>query len=153
MNKEELLQKVEQGFIDKNLHTLDGSGQFEKLIEEVNELEDAYIKGNRDEEIDAVGDITVVVIRYCLQRKLENIHELISFDDGVSHDDIPMLLYAVKKNSDYWESEYQSGGFISERIYVVNTMGYLKGYCRTRGLDFWECLESAYKRMADNGYE
>jgi len=39
--------------------------------EEVDELKQAYIEVNRAEEIDAVGDILVVLIGYCLQRGLD----------------------------------------------------------------------------------
>ena len=62
-----LIKNVEKWFVDRNLDTLDGSGQLEKLQEEVQELLDA---DNRADEIDAVGDITVVLIGYCLQRGL-----------------------------------------------------------------------------------
>ena len=62
---------VEQWFIDRGLDKRDGSGQLEKLQEEVDELKQAYIEVNRDEEIDAVGDILVVLIGYCLQRGLD----------------------------------------------------------------------------------
>ncbi len=48
---------VEQWFIDRNLHSLNGAGQLVKLTEEVRELEDAFINDDRDEEIDAVGSI------------------------------------------------------------------------------------------------
>lgn len=71
MNTTDLIKKVEQWFIDRNLQSLDGSGQLIKLQEEVDELKEAYIKVNRDEEIDAVGDITVVLIGYCMQRNLD----------------------------------------------------------------------------------
>lgn len=62
---------VEQWFVDRGLDKRDGSGQLEKLQEEVDELKQAYIEVNREEEIDAVGDILVVLIGYCLQRELD----------------------------------------------------------------------------------
>ncbi|MBS4750339.1 MazG-like family protein [Carnobacteriaceae bacterium zg-ZUI78] len=67
----ELIKKVEQWFVDRHLHELDGHGQLTKLKEEVDELVDARLKDNRDEEMDAVGDITVVLIGYCMQRDLD----------------------------------------------------------------------------------
>ena len=67
----ELINKVEQWFIDRNLHTLNGAGQLVKLTEEVRELEDAFITDDRAEEVDAVGDIMVVLIGYCMQRDLD----------------------------------------------------------------------------------
>ena len=68
---EKLIKKVEQWFIDRNLHTLNGAGQLTKLTEEVRELEDAFINDDIAEEIDAVGDILVVLIGYCMQRDLD----------------------------------------------------------------------------------
>ena len=65
-----ITSKVEQWFIDRNLQSLNGAGQIVKLTEEVRELEDAFISDDRAEEIDAVGDIMVVLIGYCLQRNL-----------------------------------------------------------------------------------
>lgn len=66
-----LINKVKQWFIDRNLQSLDGSGQLIKLQEEVDELKDAYIQADRAAEIDAVGDVTVVLIGYCMQRNLD----------------------------------------------------------------------------------
>ena len=68
---EQLIGKVEQWFVDRNLHSLNGAGQLVKLTEEVRELEDAFISDDRAEEIDAVGDILVVLIGYCMQRDLD----------------------------------------------------------------------------------
>ncbi|MGF3113228.1 MazG-like family protein [Facklamia sp. P12945] len=68
---QELITKVEQWFIDRNLHTFDGTGQLVKLQEEVEELKDAYEKNDREEMIDAVGDITVVLIGFCMQTGLD----------------------------------------------------------------------------------
>lgn len=68
---ETLISKVQQWFIDRNLQSLDGSGQLVKLQEEVGELKDAYIQADRAAEIDAVGDVTVVLIGYCMQRGLD----------------------------------------------------------------------------------
>ena len=65
-----ITSKVEQWFIDRNLQSLNGAGQLVKLTEEVRELEDAFIIDDRAEEIDAVGDIMVVLIGYCMQRDL-----------------------------------------------------------------------------------
>lgn len=68
---ETLIGKVQQWFVDRNLQSLDGSGQLVKLQEEVGELKDAYIQADRAAEIDAVGDVTVVLIGYCMQRGLD----------------------------------------------------------------------------------
>lgn len=77
----ELIKKVEQWFVDRNLDSLDGSGQLVKLQEEVDELKESYWKSQivderiekqfRINEIDAVGDTLVVLIGYCMQRDID----------------------------------------------------------------------------------
>lgn len=78
----DLIEKVEQWFVDRNLDSLDGSGQLTKLQEEVDELKQAFWQTQvidnmdeaikvRGEEIDAVGDILVVLIGYCMQRDID----------------------------------------------------------------------------------
>ena len=69
--KKELIDQVKQWFLDRNMQELNGIGQLEKLKEEVDELVDARLKDDRPEEIDAVGDILVVLIGYCMQRDLD----------------------------------------------------------------------------------
>ena len=66
----DLIEKVNQWFFDRDLAEGDGLGQIKKLKEEVQELEDAHAANDFAEETDAVGDITVVLIGYCLQRGL-----------------------------------------------------------------------------------
>ena len=66
---------VSEWFIDRNLHTLDGKGQLIKLHEEFQELLDAKTE---EEEIDAIGDMTVVLIGYALMRGY-------SFTDCLAH--------------------------------------------------------------------
>ena len=69
MNK--LIKQVKEWFIIRNLHNLESTGQLIKLQEEVDELKDAYQKSDKPEIIDAVGDITVVLIGFCLQNNLD----------------------------------------------------------------------------------
>ena len=66
-----LIEKVNQWFVDRNLEKGDGLGQLQKLHEEVYELAEARITNDFSAEVDAVGDITVVLIGYCLQRGLD----------------------------------------------------------------------------------
>lgn len=80
-----LIENVEQWFVDRNLDSLDGTGQLSKLQEEVDELKEAFWKqyatddhsvDYRCEEEDAVGDIMVVLIGYCMQRDIDIIEAL-----------------------------------------------------------------------------
>lgn len=67
---EKLIEQVNQWFQDRNLAFGDGLGQLQKLHEEVYELAEARIKNDFTAEVDAIGDVTVVLIGYCLQRGL-----------------------------------------------------------------------------------
>lgn len=66
-----MVELVEQWFVERGIHEGDGRGQLSKLVEEVNELIVARYWDDVVEEIDAVGDILVVLIGYCLQRGLK----------------------------------------------------------------------------------
>lgn len=66
-----LIKKVENWFFKRNLHTLPSDGQLEKLQEEVDELKKAHWTNDSEEQIDAVGDIMVVLVGYCLQNDME----------------------------------------------------------------------------------
>ena len=66
-----MIELVEQWFVERGIDVGDGFGQLSKLREEVSELVEAREDENRAEEIDAVGDILVVLIGYCLQRGLK----------------------------------------------------------------------------------
>lgn len=68
---DELVPLVNDWFQDRNLAFGDGLGQLQKLHEEVYELAEARIVNDFSAEVDAVGDITVVLIGYCLQRGLD----------------------------------------------------------------------------------
>ena len=68
---EQLIMKINDWFQDRDLDKGDGLGQLQKLNEEVYELAEARIVNDFGAEVDAVGDITVVLIGYCLQRGLD----------------------------------------------------------------------------------
>jgi NTP pyrophosphatase (non-canonical NTP hydrolase) len=61
------------------------SKQLLKLSEEVGELSGAYLKNKVDEQIDAIGDIQVVLIILCEQL-------------GINYDDALKSAYEVIKN-------------------------------------------------------
>ena len=71
---QELLPLVQQWFVERRIDEGNGDGQIEKLQEEVEELVDAHEYGDSFEVRDAVGDIMVVLIGYCLQTGLDIVH-------------------------------------------------------------------------------
>ncbi|MGQ7544888.1 MazG-like family protein [Streptococcus suis] len=62
-------EKVQQWFIDRNLHEANPVKQFEKLMEEAGELFEGVAKGKSDLIKDALGDMQVVLTGLELQVK------------------------------------------------------------------------------------
>ena len=77
--------KVDEWFIERGLDVADPNGQMVKLYEEVNELHNAIYNDNKDEIIDALGDIQVVLRGLGLQLNLDLEDCLQSAYDVIKH--------------------------------------------------------------------
>lgn len=66
-----LSNKIRQWATDRDLHNADPVYQLAKLTEEVGELSSAITRRNIGEQIDAIGDINVVMEILCMQLKLD----------------------------------------------------------------------------------
>lgn len=63
------VEKVEQWVIDRNLHTQDPKVQMCKTMEELGELAKAINKGDKEKQMDGIGDTVVTLI--CIAQQLE----------------------------------------------------------------------------------
>ena len=70
MNQKDLEQKVQQWFVDRNLHEANPVKQFLKLMEESGELFEGIAKDKSELIYDALGDIQVVLIG--LEQQIKN---------------------------------------------------------------------------------
>lgn len=61
---------IEQWFKERGIDQADGRKQIKKLLEEVSELNDAYIAKDETELKDAIGDVFVVLVGFSLQMDL-----------------------------------------------------------------------------------
>ena len=66
-----MTEKIEQWAKARNLHAQDPKIQLSKLMEESGELAKAILKNDKIEQIDAIGDVTVVLIVLSLQLGLD----------------------------------------------------------------------------------
>lgn len=64
----DLISKVEQWCIDRNLHTQDPKVQMCKTMEELGELASGICKDDKLKQIDSIGDVMVTII--CLAKQL-----------------------------------------------------------------------------------
>lgn len=92
------VEKIEQWVIDRNLHTQDPKVEMCKTIEELGELAKAVNKGNKEGQIDGIGDTVVTLI--CIAMQL-----------GLRIDDC--LDYAYNEIKDR-KGEFINGMFVKE---------------------------------------
>lgn len=71
MQYEKLISKVQNWASERGLDNADTTRQALKVNEEAGELDEAYLKHHKADELDAVGDIQVALIVYCLQRGID----------------------------------------------------------------------------------
>lgn len=97
---QELVPLIQQWFVERGIDEGNGGGQIQKLQEEVEELVDAHEYGDSFEVRDAVGDIMVVLIGYCLQTGIDIVHCL----DG-AYNEIKDRTGKVNKNGVFVKDE------------------------------------------------
>lgn len=71
MEYEKLVKSVGDWAIERRLDKTDPHAQSMKIAEELGELFEAFLKGHKADELDAVGDLQVTLIIYCLQRGID----------------------------------------------------------------------------------
>ena len=87
-----LQEKVEQWFINRNLHEANPVKQFQKLMEEAGELYAGIAKGKSDLTKDALGDMQVVLIG--MEQQIKNGAQI-----EASPQDMELLLLASSLGS------------------------------------------------------
>ena len=140
---EELIEKVEAWSKERNLNTADPNKQRLKLWEEFGELNAAIARDNREDAIDAIGDMLVVMIIYKQQLgygsndvfkpKLDNIDFLYRLEDSALLD---YAGYGIVQTRSYIQSIEQVVDNLTMLAYRLST-------------NLEECLQSAYNEIKD----
>lgn len=140
---EELIKKVEQWSIERGLNTAYPNKQRLKLWEEFGELCAAVARSNREDAIDAIGDMLVVIIIYkqqlgygsndVFEPKLDNLDFLGRLEDTALIDYIGR---GISESRSYIEAI---------RMVVEN----LTVLAYRLGTTLEECLQSAYDEIKD----
>lgn len=142
MNKE-LIEKVRTWSVERGLDTANPTKQRLKLWEEFGELNAAIARNSREDAIDAIGDMLVVMIIYCQQSKCY----------------LDELFEPYEVNTDYrQETEiYKIIDFAGmeifktrESIYAIkNIITNLSGVAYKLNTSLERCLQSAYNEIKD----
>lgn len=144
--KFELLEeKVRQWFVDKGLVDIDPKKQWLKLQSEFGELCDAILKNDKDEFIDAVGDMMVVLTGLTMQTGSD--YRLASICDGhLSRQTDDVYSYAYKLNA---HQRYIMWGLMDNESILIHdsldfTMLNLRKLAECKGISVLDCYETAY---------
>ena len=153
MNQLRTLQlNIEQWAFERNLHSGDPNRQVLKLLEEQGELAGAIARDNRDEMIDAIGDVTVVAIvlvkQLSIQVDLWKIFEKY-MASGQEKPDEPFAVMALAgsvaslANAIYCEQTDAIYDAIKQVVFRIIHMA------TTLNIDFIEAVQSAYDEIKD----
>lgn len=71
INIDKIVEFVKSWSIEKGLDKADSDKQFIKLAEEFGEMAQGIAKNNKEQIIDSIGDMLVVLTIYCQQEELE----------------------------------------------------------------------------------
>ena len=146
MNQKDLEQKIQQWFVDRNLHEANPVKQFLKLMEESGELFEGIAKDKSELIYDALGDIQVVMIG--LEQQIKNGAKI-----SANQQELELLLMvsslgniAQKLYTHICHNETQTPLIKSDLMFldsVVSTVSFLNG------TDAENCLQIAYDAIKD----
>jgi len=144
VSMEELIKKVEQWSIERNLNTADPNKQRLKLWEEFGELNASMARNDREGAIDAIGDMLVVLIIYCQQKRYYSIYKLFEFDienyEFLKRLETPALIDYTAYEILHLRNFIQSIKDIVTRLSVI---------AERYDLTLEDCLQSAYDEIKD----
>lgn len=141
---EELIKKVEQWSVKRGLNTADPSKQRLKLWEEFGELNAAIARDFRGFIQDSIGDMLVVLIIYCQQKRYYSIYKLFEFDienyEFLKRLETPALIDYTAYEILHLRNFIQSIKDIVTRLSVI---------AERYDLTLEDCLQVAYDEIKD----
>lgn len=141
---EELIKKVEAWSKERGLNAADANKQRLKLWEEFGELNASIARNNRDDAIDAIGDMLVVMTIYCQQVGYPKTKELFEVD--------VVLLEYYDRMSIIEILDQIAIGILSTKTTikgVQEVITILANMAEHLDTSLEECLQSAYDEIKD----
>ena len=147
MNTKKVLEgKVQQWFIDRNLHEANPIKQFLKLMEESGELFEGIAKDKPELIYDALGDIQVVMIGF--EQQIKNSAQI-----SANQQELELLLMvsslgniAQKLYSHVCHNETQTPLIKSDLMFLDSVISTISLYNETTSE---KCLDEAYEVIKD----
>lgn len=147
----ELIKKVEQWAIDRNLHTADSKGQALKVVEECTEMMLAVKDDEIELILDGVGDTYVTMIILCQQKGVKfsylkgmiDSHELTK---NQNNEDLEKLIYYSLNRITTGVSKGQ--GF-KMNLGILGMLEVLRVVANKHDLTDFQCLSAAYNEIKE----
>lgn len=159
MTISELIKLIEQWAIDRGLDKNGTSyGQMRKTLEEIAELSIGILKGDLPAIIDGVGDTFVTIVvgnmhtvakdKVDIERVIYDISEndyVENFGKGYQAKSVSGLFYSgyTLERSNIWNGDYYKESPVYNILYELLIV------CYVWDLKLEDCIESAYKEIAD----
>lgn len=147
-----LQTNIEQWITDRDLHTGDPSRQILKLLEEQGELAAAMARNNRDEMVDAVGDITVVALVIAKQLNasvdLWETFKMYTENDGDKLDE-PLAVAVLAGNIAHLAKILCFSKTEPMNTHITLVIVRAISIARTLDVDFIAAVQSAYDTIKD----
>lgn len=147
----ELIQKVEQWAIDRNLHTASPHGQALKVVEECTEMMLAVKEGETELILDGVGDTYVTLIILCQQKGVKfsylkamiDSHELTKNPEDENLD--KLIYYSLNRIT----TGVSKGQGFKMNLGILGMLEVLRVVANKHDLTDFQCLSVAYNEIKD----
>lgn len=148
MTNKELVNKVKDWAMVRGLDKSDPRAQYMKIVEELKELIENVLREDKDEVIDAIGDMQVALIVYCLIRDIEYPETRYQYSD-LNFFDLTGALLDSTVDLGWIAESYNKQSRFTEKAAMHSTLDRLDAISEAFGVRKEYCLEEAYKVIAN----
>lgn len=149
MEYKELVNKVESWARERGLDKSDPRAQCMKIVEELRELIENALCEDKDEVIDAIGDMQVALIVYCLIRDIECPETRYQYFFDSHFFDLNGALLDLTVDLGWIAESYNKQSRFVEKAAIHSTLDRLDAISEAYGVRKEYCLEEAYKVIAN----
>lgn len=149
MTNKELVNKVKDWAMVRGLDKSDPRAQHMKIVEELKELIENVLREDKDEVIDAIGDMQVALIVYCLIRDIEYPETRYQYFFDLNFFDFNGALLDLTADLGWIAESYNKQSCFVEKAAIHSALDKLDAISEAFGVRKEFCLEEAYKVIAN----
>lgn len=149
MKNKELVNKVKNWARERGLDKSDPRAQYMKITEELGELIENIFREDKDEVIDAIGDMQVTLIVYCLIRDIECPETRYQYFSDSCPFNLNGTLLDLTIDLGWIAESYNKQNPFTEKAAIHSTLDRLDAISEMFGVRKEYCLEEAYEVIAN----